>query len=70
VQLAFLNDAYASYKETLGAQTKPWSLDKTVDMCESFDMMLSQCDTCVRWTRTYFERTNIRINLVSDQLSM
>jgi hypothetical protein len=65
VQLAFLNDAYLSYKKRIEGQSHSWKLDESVNMCESFDFLKSQCDICMRWTRTYHERTNIRINLVS-----
>jgi len=68
VQLRFLNEAYICYTKTVGAQSKAWSLDMTVDMGESFEMLMSQCDTCVRWTRQYHERTNIRINLVINDV--
>jgi hypothetical protein len=65
VQLEFLHDAYVSYKKKVEVQTQPWMVDDKVDMCESFNYLRSQSDICMRWTRTYHERTNIRINLVS-----
>lgn len=66
-QLVFLHESYVTFREVLGAQSTPWPLDKTVNMCESFDMLRSQCDTCIRWTSIYHDRTKLRIDLVSVQ---
>ncbi|KAF1947773.1 hypothetical protein EJ02DRAFT_390991 [Clathrospora elynae] len=63
-QLSFLRESYVMYKKALGAEAAPWGFDKTADMYESFDMLLSQCDTCIRWTNVYNERTSLRINLL------
>ncbi|CAO2647801.1 Nn.00g087230.m01.CDS01 [Neocucurbitaria sp. VM-36] len=63
-QLGFLRESYVKYKEILAAQSPSWDIDKAVDMCESFEMLISQCDTCIRWTKVYHERTNLRINLL------
>jgi hypothetical protein len=65
VQLVFLHNAYILYKKKVEARTHPWVIGDNVNMCESFDYLKSQTDICMRWTRTYHERTNIRINLVS-----
>ncbi|KAF2028023.1 hypothetical protein EK21DRAFT_114227 [Setomelanomma holmii] len=63
-QLIFLRDAYVLFKEMIGKQAQMWPVDKKIDMGESFDMLKSQIDICMRWTRQYHERTNIRINLL------
>jgi hypothetical protein len=63
-QLGFLRESYVIYKEALGPSASSWGFDK-VDMRESFDMLISQCDTCIRWTNVYHDRTSLRINLVS-----
>lgn len=63
-QLSFLRKSCLLYQEALAAQTPPWTVDSTVDMCSSFDMMTSQCDTCIRWTSVYHDRTSLRINLL------
>ncbi|KAH6872932.1 hypothetical protein BKA58DRAFT_456590 [Alternaria rosae] len=62
-QLHFLRESYVKYKGAVGTSAKLWSLDQT-DMCESFDMLISACDTCSRWTSVYHERTSLRINLL------
>jgi hypothetical protein len=64
--MRFLRNAYESYTKMLEVQTPAWTIDDAlIDMRESFDSFASQCDVCMRWTKTYHERTNIRINLVS-----
>lgn len=65
LQLKFLRSTYDIYMETLESQNPVWIVDSTVDIRESFDLFSSQCDVFVRWARTYHERTNLRINLVS-----
>ena len=62
-QLRFLRDSYTKWREAAGSPGALWVFDQ-VDTGESFDMLISQCDTCIRWTRGYYDRTNLRINLV------
>ncbi|KAF1837364.1 hypothetical protein BDW02DRAFT_491758 [Decorospora gaudefroyi] len=62
-QLGFLRESYVVYKKAVGTLTAPWGFS-SVDMCESFDMLLSQCDTLIRWTNIYHDRTSLRINLL------
>lgn len=64
-QMNFLRESYVIYMNNLGLQSVPWGVDKTVDMSESFATLISQCDTCIRWTNVYHGRTNLRIDLVS-----
>ncbi|KAF2828409.1 hypothetical protein CC86DRAFT_465246 [Ophiobolus disseminans] len=64
VQLKFLSEAYISYTKAVSAQKPAWNHDKAVNMYESFGTLISQCDICMRWTRQYHERTNLRINLL------
>jgi hypothetical protein len=65
-QLGFLRDLYSTYMKTLRTQRPKWAVDESVDMSESFNMLISQCEISMRWARQYHERTNIRIGLVSN----
>ncbi|KAI8936960.1 hypothetical protein NX059_006188 [Plenodomus lindquistii] len=63
-QLGFLEGSYQLYKKTLNEQPDAWTIDTTVDVSSSFEMLHSQCDTCIRWTSVYHDRTSLRINLL------
>lgn len=61
-QLRFLHAAHDQIKEKRGLD---WTSDPTDDAGESFEVLISQCDICVRWTQVYHDRTQTRINMVS-----
>lgn len=62
-QLKFLQKTYIEIKEK---RDQDWVCDRRIDAGEKFDVLISQCDICVRWTQVYHDRTNIRINLVRN----
>jgi hypothetical protein len=61
-QLGFLHDTYNMVRDKRGSD---WLLDPTSDAGESFEVLKSQCDICVRWTQVYYDRIQTRIGLVS-----
>ncbi|KAL6702414.1 hypothetical protein ACN47E_002056 [Coniothyrium glycines] len=63
-QLRFLGEAYTKFRDVVAPQAGKWHFDKTVNMCESIDMLISQCERCIRWANTYNGRTSLRINLL------
>ncbi|KAF9697213.1 hypothetical protein EKO04_004933 [Ascochyta lentis] len=60
-QLHFLHETCI---KIAGKRGKDWIWDRTADAGESFDVLISQCDICVRWTQVYHDRTQTRINLL------
>lgn len=42
-----------------------WPMEQNVDAGETFEVLKSQCDICVRWMQVYYDRTKTRIGLVS-----
>jgi hypothetical protein len=66
-QLRFLHETYTKVREKRG---RHWPIDRKVDPGEAFEVLISQCDICVRWTQVYHDRTQTRINLVSKQPSI
>ena len=62
-QLHFLHGTYIKITEK---RSKDWIYDQTADAGEPLEVLISQCDICVRWTQVYHDRTQTRINLVSD----
>jgi hypothetical protein len=64
-QLIFLHDTYLKYKSSRMRQPHTRIAGTNEDVGETFDVLKSQCDNCVRWTHVYRERADIRINLVS-----
>jgi hypothetical protein len=65
-QLRFLHDTYNKISQKRG---RDWVFDRKADAAESFEVLISQCDICVRWTQVYHDRTQTRINMVSiDQI--
>lgn len=63
-QLRFLHETYTKIRQKRGHD---WPIDRKVDPGEAFEVLVSQCDICVRWTQVYHDRTQTRINLVSKQ---
>ncbi|OAL49439.1 hypothetical protein IQ07DRAFT_568360 [Pyrenochaeta sp. DS3sAY3a] len=63
-QMEFVRESYVVYRKLLTGSSPPWNIDRSADMRESFDMLISSCDTCMRWTEFYQERTNVSINLL------
>jgi hypothetical protein len=61
-QLRFLHETYIRISKKRG---KDWNYDSAIDAGESFEVLISQCDICVRWTQVYHDRTQTRINMVS-----
>lgn len=60
-QLHFLHETHIKLREKRG---RHWQIDRKVDPGEAFEVLISQCDICVRWTQCYHDRTQTRINLV------
>ncbi|KAH6616704.1 hypothetical protein C7974DRAFT_416821 [Boeremia exigua] len=60
-QLKFLQNTYRKFKERRG---RDWVFDRRADAEESFEVLISQCDVCVRWTQVYLDRTQLRINML------
>ncbi|KAJ4346094.1 hypothetical protein N0V95_005710 [Ascochyta clinopodiicola] len=60
-QLHFLHETYVKVAEKRG---QDWPSDCKADAGESFKVLISQCDICVRWTQAYHDRTQTRINLL------
>jgi hypothetical protein len=63
-QLRFLHETYMKIRQKRGHH---WPIDRKVNPEEAFEVLISQCDICVRWTQVYHDRTQTRINLVSKQ---
>lgn len=62
-QLRFLRDTYSMISNKRGFDLR---VDRAVNAGESFEVLMSQCDTCVRRTQVYYDRIQTRINLVSS----
>ncbi|KAF3034854.1 hypothetical protein E8E11_004446 [Didymella keratinophila] len=60
-QLKFLHETYKIVREKRGSD---WPIDLNSDAGESFEVLMSQCDICVRWTEVYYERIQTRIGLL------
>lgn len=65
-QLRFLHETYMKVCEKRGHH---WPIDRKVDPGEAFEVLISQCDICVRWVQVYHDRNQTCINLVSQQPS-
>lgn len=66
-QLRFLQETCSRIE---GKRGKGWIYDRTVDASESLDVLISQCDICVRWAQVYHDRTQTRINLVCTHMTV
>ncbi|KAF2872052.1 hypothetical protein BDV95DRAFT_571294 [Massariosphaeria phaeospora] len=64
VQLKFLQDSHKKYVQNLHHSQSAWEVDTSMSTGESFEVLISECDNCARWTTVYRDRTNIRINLL------
>jgi len=60
-QLRFLHETYMKVCEKRGHH---WPIDRKVDPGEAFEVLISQCDICVRWVQVYHDRNQTCINLL------
>lgn len=66
-QLIFLQATYKTFCDAARWSSVGWKIDLTVDYSESFLALQSQNKICIRWIRTYLDRTNV-VSVLMDAI--
>ncbi|KAF2023595.1 hypothetical protein EK21DRAFT_80526 [Setomelanomma holmii] len=64
VQLGFLQETHTMFANKLSLNKNGWMVQLRESVHDTFNVLRSQCDICLRWTHVYRARTDNRINLV------